>query len=132
MNGDYEDALLRLLAGEGGFLILESEPALRDLRTELETSNPNTGLYREFAAIDVRLNQAHLDLSTSAIDEIPDLDELIERRVGVARRPGHSDEKNGPRFREDCRVRCRPGSYARLRRARRRSRRMAASRFRFL
>ena len=27
INGDYEDALLRLLAGEGGYLILESEPA---------------------------------------------------------------------------------------------------------
>ena len=32
MNGDYEDALLRLLAGEGGYLILESEAALRNLR----------------------------------------------------------------------------------------------------
>ena len=29
MNGDYEDALLRLLAGEGGYLVLESEAALR-------------------------------------------------------------------------------------------------------
>ena len=63
MNGDYEDALLRLLAGEGGFLVLESEPALRDLKAELETPNPNTGLYREYAAVDVRLNQAYLDLS---------------------------------------------------------------------
>lgn len=55
MNGDYEDALLRLLAGEGGYVALESEPALRQLREELESSNPNTGLYREFAAVDVRL-----------------------------------------------------------------------------
>jgi len=60
MNGDYEDALLRLLAGEGGYLILESEPALRDLRAELKTPNPNTGLYREYAAVDVRLNQTLL------------------------------------------------------------------------
>lgn len=58
MNGDYEDALLRLLAGEGGYLHLESEHALRDLRHELESSNPNTGLYREFAAVDVRLGRA--------------------------------------------------------------------------
>jgi hypothetical protein len=62
MNGDYEDALLRLLAGEGDYLILESEPALRDLRAELSTASPNTGLYREYAAVDVRLNQAQLDL----------------------------------------------------------------------
>jgi hypothetical protein len=56
MNGDYEDALLRMLAGEGGYLTLESEHALSQLREELETSNPNTGLYRDFAAVDVRLS----------------------------------------------------------------------------
>ena len=60
MNGDYEDALLRLLAGEGGFLILESAPALSALREELESANPNTGLYREFAAVDVRLEPTRL------------------------------------------------------------------------
>ena len=77
MNGDYEDALLRLLAGEGGYLILESEPALRDLKAELKTPNPNTGLYREYAAVDVRLNQAHLDLSVAAVRGSSDLmDEL--------------------------------------------------------
>ena len=77
MNGDYEDALLRLLAGEGGFLVLESEPALRDLKAELDTPNPNTGLYREYAAVDVRLNQAYLDLSASAVRESTNLmDEL--------------------------------------------------------
>jgi len=72
MNGDYEDALLRLLAGEGGFLILESEPALRDLKAELETANPNTGLYREYAAVDVRLNQAYVELSATAVSESDD------------------------------------------------------------
>jgi len=60
MNGDYEDALLRLLAGEGGYLVLESPPALRALRDEVGSANPNTGLYREYAAVDVRLNQAFL------------------------------------------------------------------------
>jgi hypothetical protein len=67
MNGDYEDALLRLLAGEGGFLLLESEPALRDLRAELDTAHPNTGLYREYAAVDVRLNQEQVDLAASNV-----------------------------------------------------------------
>lgn len=56
MNGDYEDALIRLLAGEGGYLTLESEHALRELRSELQSKNPNTGVYREYAAVDVRLN----------------------------------------------------------------------------
>lgn len=75
MNGDYEDALLRLLAGEGGYLVLESEPALRDLRAELGTPNPNTGLYREYAAVDVRLNQATLDLALLAEGVPQDLSE---------------------------------------------------------
>ena len=56
MNGDYEHALLRLLAGEGGYLLLESEHAVSELRRELDSPNPNTGLYREFAALDVRLD----------------------------------------------------------------------------
>ena len=56
MNGDYEDALLRLLAGEGEYLVLESEHARNEITEELTSPNPNTGLYREFAAVDVRLN----------------------------------------------------------------------------
>ncbi len=66
MNGDYEDALLRLLAGEGGYLVLESDHAVNELREELESSNPNTGLYREYAAVDVRLNQARLPVGEDA------------------------------------------------------------------
>lgn len=77
MNGDYEDALLRLLAGEGGYLTLESEPALRDLRAELETANPNTGLYREYAAVDVRINRVDVDLSAMAENDAPDLVEEL-------------------------------------------------------
>jgi hypothetical protein len=76
INGDYEDALLRLLAGEGDYLVLESEPALRDLRAELATANPNTGLYREYAAVDVRLNQAQLDLALLAAGEADIASEL--------------------------------------------------------
>ncbi|MDX1646624.1 MAG: zinc ribbon domain-containing protein [Longimicrobiales bacterium] len=84
MNGDYEDALLRLLAGEGDYLILDSEPALRRLRAELETKSPNTGVYREYAAVDVRLNQAHLDLSQEALDDLNDLAEELEGEDSVA------------------------------------------------
>ncbi|TVR64948.1 MAG: hypothetical protein EA422_05250 [Gemmatimonadales bacterium] len=56
MNGDYEDALLRLLAGEGDYLALESDAARQRLRREADSSHPNTGLYREYAAVGVRLN----------------------------------------------------------------------------
>ncbi len=83
VNQDYEDALLRLLAGEGGFLMLESEPALRDIRAELDTAHPNTGIYREFAAVDVRLNQSRLDLSAAAVDELASLVEELDAEVPV-------------------------------------------------
>jgi predicted RNA-binding Zn-ribbon protein involved in translation (DUF1610 family) len=84
MNGDYEAALIRLLAGEGGYLILDSEPALKNLQAELKTSNPNTGLYREFAAADVRLNQAHLDLSAAAMGQLPDLATELDAEDPIA------------------------------------------------
>jgi len=67
MNGDYEDTLLRLLAGEGDFLVLESEAARTRIRHELSQSNPNTSIYREFAAVGVSLNPEHaLTQSTPA------------------------------------------------------------------
>jgi hypothetical protein len=56
MNADYEHALLQLLAGEGDFLTMESRTARQEIREELDSPNPNTGLYRDFAAADVRLN----------------------------------------------------------------------------
>jgi hypothetical protein len=53
-NGDYEAALLRLLAGERGFL--QVEPAVQEaMERELASPNPNTALFREFAASRVAL-----------------------------------------------------------------------------
>jgi hypothetical protein len=66
MNGDYEDALLRLLGGEGGYLELESDTARERIRLELRSSNPNTGLYREYAAVGVHLNPEKLPERSSA------------------------------------------------------------------
>jgi hypothetical protein len=61
LNGDYEEALLHLLAGDTEYLVLDS-PAARDhIRRELRSRNPNTGVFREFAALTVRLNPRHLD-----------------------------------------------------------------------
>ena len=60
MNGDYEDALARLLSGEGDYLLLDSEVARRELREELAGPNPNTALFREFAAVDVRLHPSRV------------------------------------------------------------------------
>ena len=65
MNGDYEDALLRLLVGEGEYLLLESEHARREIADELSSPNPNTGVYREYAAADVRLNPLRMPRNLS-------------------------------------------------------------------
>lgn len=72
MNGDYEDALVRLLAGEGDYLVLDSEPALKSLRAELKRPSPNTGVYRDFAAVDVRLNGERIDPDVAADRDLAD------------------------------------------------------------
>ena len=61
-SGEYEQALLRLLAGEGDYLTLESKAARDEIQAELECRSPNTGIYRDFAAVGVRLNQSRLPL----------------------------------------------------------------------
>jgi hypothetical protein len=53
MNADYEHALLRLLAGEGECVRLEPTSARDAIRNELRSSNPNVGMYREYAGCDV-------------------------------------------------------------------------------
>jgi predicted RNA-binding Zn-ribbon protein involved in translation (DUF1610 family) len=53
MNADYEYALLRLLAGEGGLARLEPIEVRESLRNELESPNPNVALYRQYANCDV-------------------------------------------------------------------------------
>ncbi|MBW3535154.1 MAG: zinc ribbon domain-containing protein, partial [Gemmatimonadetes bacterium] len=107
MNGDYEDALLRLLAGEGDYLVLESEHARRELQGELESSNPNTGLFREFAAADVRLNHERLPPSLSAPDQLPgdsvtfDMSDETPVPVEDLARPGGPSFSTSPARRED-------------------------------
>lgn len=53
MNADYEHALLRLLAGEGDFARIEPREVRDKLRMELDSPNPNVGLFRSYAACDV-------------------------------------------------------------------------------
>ena len=55
LNADYEHALLRLLAGEGGLVRLEPESAREELRREVEAPYPVVGLFRKFAGASVRV-----------------------------------------------------------------------------
>jgi predicted RNA-binding Zn-ribbon protein involved in translation (DUF1610 family) len=53
-NQDYEAALCQLLSGERGYAT--GEPAMQEaMRRELASSNPNTAVFREFAAARVML-----------------------------------------------------------------------------
>lgn len=96
MNGDYEDALLRLLAGEGDYLFLESDVARREIREELQTGNPNTALFRDFAAADVRLNPSKIDFegpvlyeesNTAGVEKA----EVVYEDSGLIHEPGEFD-----------------------------------------
>ena len=84
MNADYEHALLRLLAGEGDFLTIESKTARKEIREELDSPNPNTGLYRDFAAADVRLNSEKL--------EVGFLDEIAQEAISREEAASYDDE----------------------------------------
>jgi hypothetical protein len=53
LNADYEHALLRLLAGEGDLARIEPREVRDKLRLELESPNPNVGIFRDYAACDV-------------------------------------------------------------------------------
>ena len=56
LNADYEDALLRLLAGERDLLRLEPEEARDELRREVKAPYPAVGLFRKFSASKVWVN----------------------------------------------------------------------------
>jgi hypothetical protein len=66
MNADYEHALLRLLAGEGDFARIEPREVRDKLRLELESPNPDVGLYRSYAACDVWVNVGETALANEA------------------------------------------------------------------
>ena len=105
INGDYEDALLRLLAGEGEFLELESEAARKRIQDELRSSNPNTTIYREFAAAEVRLHRTRARmLAAEAAEGASDAPRAAGRtgsaaRVDVGWAPEEATprEETGPR-----------------------------------
>ena len=71
MNGDYEDVLLRLLAGRGEYLRLESEPARERLEAELDSPNPDTSLFREYAAAYVHLDRGRVPTGEREADGEP-------------------------------------------------------------
>jgi len=63
---DYEMAVLRLLAGERGFVTLDPEDVQEVLRAESEAIVPDTGAFRDFAGARIVLNA---DAVRTVLDE---------------------------------------------------------------
>jgi hypothetical protein len=55
-NQDYEGAILGLLAGLGGYATVEPTEVQDTLAAEVDSPNPDTTLFREFAGARVRLD----------------------------------------------------------------------------
>ena len=72
MNADYEHTLLRLLSGEGELARLEPSEARGELRRELDSPNPNVGLFRKFAACDVWIAARTLTQQAEPAEADPD------------------------------------------------------------
>ena len=99
INGDYEDALLRMLSGEGGYLRLDSEVALREIREELEGPNPNSALFLEFAAAEVRLNPQRASAEAAeppAASEDGVIGHIEADDVALGNAGGQTDRQTGP------------------------------------
>lgn len=54
----YEHALLRLLSGERRYAEIELPQVAEELQRELATTNPILGIYRDYAAVPIRLRLA--------------------------------------------------------------------------
>lgn len=53
---DYEMAMLRLLAGDGGYVSVEPEEVQEAIAVEVDAVNPDTGAYRAFGDATVQLD----------------------------------------------------------------------------
>lgn len=75
---EYERCLLRLLAGERDYVRLEAPHARAELQREMDAPNPILGVYRDYAAAELRLNPLMLPEPPPLplLDEIPDPDAL--------------------------------------------------------
>lgn len=57
---DYEMAVLRLLAGEGGYAVVQPEEAAQALAREAGSASPDTALFHQYATATVHLDPEHV------------------------------------------------------------------------
>lgn len=98
-NEDYEMALLRLLAGEGGYATLHPPEAQDTLTAEAEAVHPDPGLVREFAGATVRLDpgKARRVLGDEARYAPPAAEERMEKEEEMPPGPAFEVEPELPR-----------------------------------
>lgn len=91
LNADYEHALLRLVAGEGGILRVESEQAREELQREADAVVPAVGLFRKFAAYEVQL-LVPVDVARGRApdDGVPD---AATQEDATPEEPGEGDDR---------------------------------------
>jgi len=92
MNADYEHTLLRLLSGEGAFVRLEPDEAREELRAEVESPNPNVGLFRKFAGCDVWITAdgasvEAVEMSTDELGWVPEVEDAIDLNLTEEEEP---------------------------------------------
>jgi hypothetical protein len=83
LNADYEHALMRLLAGEGDLARIEPREVRDKLRIELESPNPDVGIFRNYAACDVSVDVGEAELLNDD-DDFEDLESWEDELVGPA------------------------------------------------
>ncbi|MDH5643964.1 MAG: zinc ribbon domain-containing protein [Gemmatimonadota bacterium] len=66
---DYDMVLLKLLAGEGGFVTIDPPEVQTTLQEESSSVNPNPGAFRDFAAANIYLNSGAVRTVTEAGDD---------------------------------------------------------------
>lgn len=88
-NQDYEMTVLRLLAGERGYVSVEPEEVRATLVREAGSINPDTALFRRFATAKVRLDPDHVSEALGKPGVAPEVSEApaAQAAVGPALEP---------------------------------------------
>lgn len=89
-NQDYELTLLSLLSGAGGYLIVDDRMA-DALRRELDSAEPDTGVFRQFGSSEVTIDPDAL----ARIAQAPRATRAAEPAPPAARPAGASAAPNG-------------------------------------
>lgn len=95
LNADYEDAMLRLLAGTGGLLHVESDQAREELQREAEAAVHSVDLFRKFSAYKVRARMPAVMEDPSG-PAAPGADPDIPAGAGSTGEPGPVEESGQP------------------------------------